>query len=159
MRLGWESSHERSESCSGGRLLKGRGRGYPTAFDWISGEGISAAVSLCSLPTRPRLASLVIGLPPMSSNHLQRQVPAYLGLGGRPVTSAASPGRVGGRQRDTAADIQQLISSRTRLDIRGRVPSVAAHPSRTRSARDCSPTHVTTRSHNQVPHQQIIVQC
>ena len=53
----------------------------------------------------------------------------------------------------------QRISSRTRLDIRGRVPSRAAHPSRTRFARDCSPTHVTTRSHSQVPHQQIIVQC
>ena len=51
------------------------------------------------------------------------------------------------------------ISSRTRLDIRGRVPSQAAHPSRTRFARDCSPTHVTTRSHNQVPHQQILIHC
>ena len=54
---------------------------------------------------------------------------------------------------------QQKISSRTRLDFRGRVPSAATHPSRTRSARDCSPTQVTTRSHNQVQHQLILVQC
>ena len=139
--------------------LKGHGRGYPTAFDWISAVGISAAASLCSLPTRPRLASLVIGLPPMSSNHLQRQVPAYLGLGGRPVTSAASPGRVGVRQRDTAADIPSPDIQSNAVGYPRPCPFRAAHPSGTRSARDRSPTQVSTRTHNQVQHQLILVHC
>ena len=80
-------------------------------------------------------------------------------MGGRPVTSEASPGRVGVAEGTRPRISRPWISSRTRLDIRGRVPSQQTHPTGTRSARDRSPTHVSIRTLNQVPHPQILVHC